>query len=81
MSACPPMTFSNISEEKYETLLATAQSQGLQLTGYSGATAYQGMSFTWNYDLSSQSLTLLCTEKPFFVPCSVIEGKIRSLIA
>ncbi len=80
MPACPQMTFSNISPEKYETLLATAQSQGLNLTGYTGATTYQGMTFNWNYDLPTQSLTLHCTEKPFFVPCSVIEQKIRALI-
>ncbi len=80
MPACPQMTFNNISPEKYETLLATAQSQGLNLVGYSGNTSYQSMTFSWEYDLSTQSLTLHCTEKPFFVPCSLIEQKIRTLI-
>lgn len=81
MSNCPPITLTGISPEKYRQLLTTAQSQGLQLTGEAGTTQYQGMDFTWAYDPTAQSLTLQCTNKPIFIPCSMIESRIRSLIA
>ena len=63
-----------------EQLLATAQAQGLQLTGESGSTCYQGMDFTWNYDAGAQALTIQCVEKPMFVPCNMIEVRIRGLV-
>ena len=80
MSNCLPMTFSGITPEQYAALLINAQAQGLQLTGESGSTTFQGLEFTWSYDLPSQSLTIHCTQKPIFVPCSMIESKIRSVL-
>ena len=80
MSHCPAITFSEITAEKYASLLTTAQSQGLELAGESGSTTFQGLDFTWSYDAAAQSLTIQCTGKPIFVPCSMIESRIRSLI-
>jgi hypothetical protein len=80
MSACPPITLEGITAGKYATLIQTAQAQGLQLTGDAGITQYQGMDFTWNYDPAAAALTIQCTSKPIFVPCSMIESRIRSLV-
>ncbi|WP_263355757.1 hypothetical protein [Acidicapsa ligni] len=80
MSNCPPMTFEGISAAQYAILLQTAQSQGLNLTGESGSTSYQGMDFTWNYDQANQTLAIQCTGKPIFIPCSMIEAKVRSVV-
>ena len=81
MSNCTPITFCDVTEEKYQALLVTAQSQGLNLTGVCGSTTFQGMGFNWNYDHAARSLTIQCTEKPIFVPCSMIESRIRALIS
>ena len=81
MNGCPPMTFDGLSPDRYQQLLAKAQTQGLQITGDSGSTSYQGIDFTWNYDPAAQILTLECTNKPFFVPCSMIEQKVRSVLS
>jgi hypothetical protein len=81
MSSCPAMTFSEIGPEKYQSLLATAKSQGLDLSGETGSTTYQGLDFSWTYEAAAQSLTIQCTGKPIFVPCSMIESRIRALIA
>jgi hypothetical protein len=75
------MTFSEIGPEKYKALLATAKSQGLDLSGETGSTTYQGLDFSWTYDAAAQALTIQCTGKPIFVPCSMIESRIRALIA
>ena len=81
MSHCPPISLCEITPEKYAALLTQAQAQGLNLIGESGSTSYQGMDFSWSYDDAAQTLTIQCTEKPIFVPCSMIESRIRALIA
>jgi hypothetical protein len=81
MAHCPEIVLSDITAEKYQSLLATAKAQGLDLTGKTGSTAFLGMDFTWTYDPAAQSLTIQCTNKPIFVPCSMIESRIRALIA
>ncbi len=80
MSACPQIVATGINPEKYQTLLATAKAQGLDLTGQTGSTSYQGLDFTWTYDIAAESLTIQCTGKPIFVPCSMIESRIRALL-
>jgi hypothetical protein len=81
LSHCPEIVLSEVTAEKYQSLLATAKAQGLDLSGVTGSTNYQGMDFTWNYDSAGQCLTIQCTNKPIFVPCSMIESRIRSLVA
>jgi hypothetical protein len=78
--SCPAMTFSDLTPEKYAALAETAKARGLDISAPAGETTYQGFEFTWNYDAAAQALTLQCTAKPFFVPCSMIEQKIRELI-
>jgi hypothetical protein len=81
MSHCPEIVLSEITPEKYQSLLATAKAQGLDLSGVTGSTTFQGMDFTWTYSPAAQSLAIECTNKPIFVPCSMIESRIRALIA
>ena len=81
MPSCPAITLTEITPDKYQSLLATAKAQGLDLTGTDGSTTYQGMDFTWHYDAAAQTLTVQCTDKPIFIPCAMIESRIRSLIA
>ncbi|HTJ31384.1 MAG TPA: hypothetical protein VL346_12830 [Acidobacteriaceae bacterium] len=78
--ACPEMRLEGITEERYARLLETAQAQGLNLSGECGKTHYQGMEFAWSYDAAGAALTIQCVEKPIFVPCGMIEGRIRALV-
>jgi hypothetical protein len=80
MSQCPPIVFEGITEEKYRSLLDRAQAEGLALEGVSGTTSHQGMEFAWSYDEAGAVLTIQCVEKPIFVPCGMIEGRIRGLV-
>lgn len=81
MSGCPEITLENLTPEKYTALLAAAKSQGLDLSGDAGTTHYQGMNFQWSYDPAAQTLRMQCLEKPIFIPCHMIEQKIRQLVA
>jgi len=79
--SCPAITIEGIRPDIYSTLISQAASQGLDINGPSGNTSFQGMDFRWEYNEEAQTLTIECTAKPFFVPCSMIESRIRSLIA
>lgn len=84
MSACPPIVLERITAEQYKALLERAQREGLELGGESGSTSYhisyQGMEFEWNYEPAAERLTIVCTDKPIFVPCGMIEARIRGLV-
>jgi len=78
--SCPVITLNDISAEKYQVLLEAAQAQGLNLVGESGSTNYQDLEFTWSYDPATLTLIIQCVDKPIFIPCSMIESRIRALI-
>ena len=79
--SCPAITLEGIHPQKYAGLIATASAQGLVISGPFGSTSYQGIDFKWAYDEVAQTLTLECTKKPIFIPCSMIEQRIRSLVS
>jgi hypothetical protein len=81
MPHCPEIVAPGITREKYQSLVATAKAQGLDLSAETGSTTHQGMDFTWRYEPASETLTIQCTEKPIFVPCGMIESRIRSLMS
>ena len=78
MSDCPAITL-DVHPEKYSILVQTAAEKGLSLVGSAGSTSFQGLDFTWAYDEAAHKLTIQCTNKPIFVPCSMIESRIRAL--
>ncbi len=81
MSGCPEIVLDGLTPEKYAALLEAAQKQGISLSGDAGTTEYSGMQFQWSYDAASGTLRMQCTEKPFMIPCHMIEQKIRQLVS
>ena len=78
--SCPEMTLEGITPDRYTYLISAAAAQGLTISGPTGSTTFQGFDFSWAYDPLAQTLKLQCTNKPFYVPCSMIESKIRSFL-
>jgi hypothetical protein len=81
MPQCPEIVLDAIDPEKYQALIVKACAQGLNLSGECGSTTFQDMNFTWAYDSAAQTLTIQCTERPFFIPCSMLESRIRGLVS
>jgi hypothetical protein len=61
-------------------LLTKTAAAGFPLAGDSGQVSSGGYLIGWNYDVSSNVLEIECVSSPFFVPCSIINGKIRDLV-
>ena len=63
MSACPEIVATGITPEKYQTLLATAKAQGLDLTGATGSTIpYTNNAAIHPVSRMLLSITLHCPE-------------------
>lgn len=81
MSACDTQQFSNVSESAWECMLRKAESNGIPIeNGHSGSASKGGFSVTWTYDPEGRTLSLQCTESPWWAPCDMINSKIRELV-
>jgi hypothetical protein len=77
---CDPITFENITPDRFTALQQKAASAaGIAISGDTGEASADGVTIQWNYDPASERLTMQCTDKPMFVPCSLINAKIGSM--
>jgi hypothetical protein len=44
-----------------------------------GEDSKSGFRLAWSYDPSAQTLEIQCLDKPFIVPCGVVNGRIAGL--
>ncbi len=81
MAACKPVVFKNITREHFYAVRARIRAQAdVSINGDSGTAAGNGFSASWNYDEAAQTLSIQCTNKPFFVPESLVADKITALV-
>jgi hypothetical protein len=78
--SCAAQVFSGITDARFQCLVAKASANGIAISGNSGSASKDGITIAWNFDPGSQTLTLQCTATPFFLPCSVINGKIHEMV-
>ena len=79
--ACKPITFRNISRLKFMAIRARINAQAdVQCAGDTGTATGNGFTAEWLYEEAAQALTITCTQKPWFVAESLVEGEIRSLV-
>jgi hypothetical protein len=81
MSGCAAQTFSGVTPEQFTCLIQKAQSSfGVTISGNSGTASKDGLTVAWDFDLTAQTLTLQCTDKPFFLSCGTINSQIHTLV-
>ena len=86
MSACNfNIPFTGSAEEILNKAKSTVESQGGSFTGdvNSGnfAVSVFGNSIAGSYNVVSNDLNIVIDSKPFLVPCSAIEGFLKSKIS
>lgn len=80
MSACPACNFVGVTPEVFQCVCETVRNDfGIVVNGDSGEFSQDGFTVTWNYQPSSSVATIQCTDSPWWVPCSAINGKIQSI--
>jgi hypothetical protein len=81
MSACNQQVFNGVTQDRWNCIKNAIQSKtGVVITTDSGTAAQSGVSIQWNFDSTAQVLSIQCMEKPFIVPCALIESKITDVV-
>jgi len=86
MSACNfSIPFSGSAENILEKASSTVKSQGGTFTGDTTSGNFEvsvfGNTIIGTYNVSNQVLNIVIDSKPFLVPCSAIEGFLKSKIS
>ena len=81
MSACEPIVFSGITQEKWRCFKQTVQQKtGIVIDTDSGTTTRSAFTVTWNCNLETQILTFQVTDKPMMIPCDAIYSRFRDVV-
>jgi hypothetical protein len=81
MAACKPITFQNIPRERFQAIRARIRAQAdVSVMGDTGTASGNGFTATWTYDEAAQTLSIQCTDKPFFISEGLVADKIRALV-
>ena len=79
--AFKPVTFKNITREHFQAIRARIRAQAdVSVVGDTGTASGNGFEASWNYDEPSQTLTIQCTKKPFWVSDGLVADKITALV-
>jgi len=65
-----------MSDAQFAAATARLRADGIAITGPSGTLSKDGI--TGKYEYADGKLTVEVTDRPFFVPLSMIEGKLRA---
>ena len=80
MSACPMLTFNNVTPAIWQCGVQAAANFGVIITGNSGTVSKSGFTVAWNYNPQAQTCQIQCTDSPFIVPCSLINATITNAV-
>ena len=81
MAGCDAQTFSGVTQAQFTCLAQKAQSSfGITISTNSGTQSKDGVTVTWNFDHNAQTLTIQCTDKPFFLSCDTIDSQLKSAV-
>ena len=78
MSACPPLSYSNVTPAKWEALKAAVLAKyGVAIEAV-GQHSALGLDFEWVYS-GYETLTISCTDSGWF-SCEMVNAEIDSLV-
>jgi hypothetical protein len=74
------LSYNNVTSAAWSCCVNAAAQYGVQITGPSGEANKDGFTIVWNYNQGAQTLSIQCTDSPFWAPCSLINGKIDGAV-
>ncbi len=75
------MIYENITAQQLAAIEARAQQElGVTISGNEGTATKNGITISWVYDPSGQTLTVGDTRKPWYVPESKIAEELTELV-
>lgn len=76
--SCPAITFPAIDQTFYRKLYDQAVAAGVKFDGQQAE--INGIVLDWNYDVQTQTLSVTCLKKPFFISCADVDNRVADLI-
>jgi hypothetical protein len=80
MSACDAKVFQNITQARFDCLVAKAKAANFHIEGTSGTVSKSGAKVTYNYDPAAKQLTIQCIDKPWIVSCDFVYAQLVPFI-
>lgn len=80
MSACDPLTYSGVTLSIWSAIKARVEAAipTMPDMGDTGSGVYDGITLEWVY--ANETLTLTCTDSPWYLSCAMINGEIDGMI-
>jgi hypothetical protein len=73
--------YENITPQRLAAIEArTQQELGISISGHQGTATKNGITISWVYDSSDQTLTVRDTRKPWYIPESEIDEELTALV-
>ncbi len=83
MAGCEEQVFSGVRPEHVSQFLEKGAEFGFGAiagAGNSGEVSHSGFSLRWHYEPEAGTLLVQCTKSPAFVPCGLVNSKIKQAI-
>lgn len=80
MGGCATQIFTNVTQQRFNCLVAKAAAAGITINGNSGQATQSGVTIRWAFDPVAQTLEFQCMSAPFLVPCGIINSKVHDLV-
>jgi len=78
--ACDALRFSDVDASKWDRAKDTISKEyGMSVESEHGEQSKSGFTLAWTYDPSAQKLEIQCRDKPFVIPCGVVNNRINAL--
>jgi hypothetical protein len=80
--ACDQLTYVSVDASAWVRVKhAVGDEYGITIESDSGEASSRGFTLRWSYVASEQTLEVQCLQKPFLVPCSVVNKRIEDTAA
>jgi hypothetical protein len=80
MSACAMLRYNSVTPTAWQSGIAIAATYGVKIATAVGSATASGVTLAWNYDPAEKTLSIQCTDKPFWAPCSLVNSKINDAV-
>jgi hypothetical protein len=78
--ACPPLTYTDITAEWMNAVIARITEAGYEAPGFEGQATMRGFTMAWKYDPEAQTLHIQCLNAPWFISCNMVNSRIDQYV-
>ena len=80
MSACAMLSYNGVTANAWQCMVKAAAGYGATISADVGSATVSGFTIAWRHDAAAGTLSIQCTDSPWWAPCSTINGKINDAI-